>query len=44
MKLKLNEFEMTGHFLGQHKKITLLEADAELVSEKIKVTVSGTVK
>ncbi|XP_028402223.1 28S ribosomal protein S28, mitochondrial-like [Dendronephthya gigantea] len=34
IEVKINELEMTGHFLGQHKRITLCEADVSLVDEK----------
>ena len=33
IEVKINELEMTGHFLGQHKRITLCEADVSLVND-----------
>ena len=30
VKIKLRTLEDTGHFLGQNKRVTLCEADAEL--------------
>lgn len=33
VEVKINELEMTGHFLGQHKRITLCEADVSLVDD-----------
>lgn len=33
VKVKINELEMTGHFLGQFKRITLCEADVSLVED-----------
>ena len=33
VEVKINELEMTGHFLGQFKRITLCEADVSLVKD-----------
>ena len=33
VQVKINELEITGHFLGQFKRITLCEADVSLVDE-----------
>ena len=30
VKMKLKELEATGHFLGQNRRVTLCEADADL--------------
>ena len=35
VEVKINELEMTGHFLGQYKRITLCEADVSLVDGKL---------
>lgn len=41
IKLRLQDLEATGHFLGQSKRITMCEADAKLAKNWYK-TMAGT--